>query len=553
MRYYLIPLSLLLLWEAFTWYNPINKFLFPAPTAIIQELYTRHDLFWEHLQKTLTIMLLGGACAFLVAFPLGYLMMRFKRLQTILEPLFVTTQCIPIFALAPLMVLWFGWTMTATVIPTALMVFFPMTLSIYRGLTAAPQDFVDYFRANQATELQLFWKLRLPWALPEIFSGLRISAAVAGIGAVAGEWAGAQQGLGVLILESRRNADLPTCFAALFCLTAVTLGLYGTIAWVEKRWNLFRKLASRGLAIALLALVTCSCSNTKEEPLRLSLDWLPNPNHVPLYVGLEKGFFREEGVEFVIQKAEDPGNPLPLVEGGMLDLTISYMPYFAKAVNKGADLRTIGILIEKPLNSIIYRTDRGIKGLEDLNGKSFAYSTGESTEKSFNARMKLRGITPGAQHRVGFDLITTLATGQVDAVYEVYYTIELPQLEAMGVPVRAIVLTEFGSPEHYELIFVASNHSKRFQDKEADAFRRAVQRSINWCRAHPQEAFEIYAKANPIKSKETLQWERRSWELTLPVLATSQRQDPAVWQQFLAWQQKIGALPEGAPPPLKLQ
>lgn len=540
---YLTPLFLFVLWEIIFYLNPGYRLLFPPPSAIFYELYARYDLFWGHLQKTLTIMLLGGLCAFVVAFPLGYLMMRFKRLQKTLEPFFVTTQCIPIFALAPLMVLWFGWTMTATVIPTALMVFFPMTLSIYRGLMAAPQDFVDYFKANQATEFQLFWKLRLPWALPEIFSGLRISAAVAGIGAVAGEWAGAQQGLGVLILESRRNADLATTFGALFCLTAVTLGLYGTIAWVEKRWSLFRKLAGRGLSIVLLAMLTCGCGSKEEQqPLRLSLDWLPNPNHVPLYAGLEKGFFREEGVHFLIQKTEDPGNPLPLVEGGMLDLTISYMPYFLKAVNKGANLRTVGILIEKPLNSIIYRTDRGISGIEDLNGKSFGYAAGESTEKSFKARMQQRGITPGAQYKVGFDLITALATGQVDAVYEVYYTIELPQLEAMGVPVKAIVLTEFGSPEHYELIIVASGRSERFQDKEANAFRRALQRSIDWCREHPQEAFEIYAQANPIKGYDTLKWERRSWELTLPVLATTQEQDPIVWEQFIAWEQKIGAL-----------
>ena len=123
------------------------------------------------------------------------------------------------FALAPLMVFWFGWSYKAIVIPTALMLFFPLTMSIYHGFLSIPRDLLDYFTLHQATPWQLFSKLELPWALPHIIAGLRITVAIAGMGAVAGEWAGGQAGLGLLMLESRRGVDLEMTFAALFCLT----------------------------------------------------------------------------------------------------------------------------------------------------------------------------------------------------------------------------------------------------------------------------------------------------------------------------------------------
>src|SRR5262249_10309878 len=147
------------------------------------------------------------------SFPLAFAMVRYRSASSFLQPFFLIIQCLPMFTLAPLLVIAMGWGYATIVLPTALMILFPLTLSIYQGLKATPQEFLEFFATSGATSFQTFFKLRLPFALTHIFAGLRIGSSIAGIGAIAGEWAGAQEGLGILMLESRRNTDLEMTFS----------------------------------------------------------------------------------------------------------------------------------------------------------------------------------------------------------------------------------------------------------------------------------------------------------------------------------------------------
>ena len=196
---------LFIMWEAISRLNSHLIFVLPAPSNIFVTLWNHSDRFLLHTLVTLKEMAGGFALALSVAFPLAGLMLIWKPLRMVLQPIIIVIQCIPMFALAPIMVIWFSWSYTAIVVPTALMIFFPMMMNIYRGLHSTPNYLLDYFQVNQATTWQTFFKLQLPWALPHICSGFRISAGIAGIGAVTGEWAGGQQGLGILMLESRRG------------------------------------------------------------------------------------------------------------------------------------------------------------------------------------------------------------------------------------------------------------------------------------------------------------------------------------------------------------
>lgn len=207
-----------LLWEGYTARHPEMSLAFPAPSAILKTFSQRSDRLLLHTKVTLNEMCGGFLLALTVAFPCAWTMYRWQTLRAILQPGFVLVQCMPMFALAPLMVLAFGWGYTAIVVPTALMIFFPLTMNIYQGFRSVPDDLKDDFKRHQATTWQTFSKLEFPSALPFIAAGFRISAAIAGIGAVAGEWAGGQAGLGLLMLESRRGVDLEMTFAALFCL-----------------------------------------------------------------------------------------------------------------------------------------------------------------------------------------------------------------------------------------------------------------------------------------------------------------------------------------------
>jgi len=224
------------------------------------------------------------------------------------------------------MVLWFDWSYLAVVVPTALMIFFPLTMNLYKGLVATPKHLLDFFQLHGASSSQQFWKLRLPWAIPYLWAGLRISAAVAGIGAVAGEWAGAQSGLGVMMLESRRAAEIDMMFGALFCLTAMSLALYLLILFFEKKNIRFRQIA-----LVAVAVIMTGCQSNETEKTRLVLDWLPNPNHVPLYVGIAKGYFKDAGIDLEIKKIQDPSDPIPLLVSKQTDLAVSYSSYVLRA------------------------------------------------------------------------------------------------------------------------------------------------------------------------------------------------------------------------------
>ena len=229
-------------WELACYFLPHFQFILPAPSAIFTALTTWYPRFLFHSFVTLKEMAGGFLLATTVAFPLAWVMHRFYGARTLLQPLFIVIQCLPMFALAPIMVTWFGWGFTAIVIPTALMIFFPLTLNIYQGLRATPKELLNFFAINGASRRQTFFKLQLPWAIPYIFAGFRISSAIAGIGAIAGEWAGAQNGLGILMLESRRNLDLEITFGALACLTIMSTSLYGVILFFEKLCTAPRKM-----------------------------------------------------------------------------------------------------------------------------------------------------------------------------------------------------------------------------------------------------------------------------------------------------------------------
>jgi len=529
---FLAILFIFFMWEMSSQFFVEHYFVLPPPSAIFSRIWEKWDRFMWHTKITVGEMIGGFVIAFLAAFPLAWIMSLWKPVNFMLQPIFIAIQCVPMFALAPIMVFWFGWSYKAIVIPTALMIFFPLTMNIYQGLKSVPTQLMDYFRINQATRWQTFIKLQLPWAMPHIFAGFRISAAIAGIGAVAGEWAGAQSGLGPLMIESRRATDLETTFGALFCLTFVSLSLYSLIALMEKRMATRKttghldKIVACGIILFCGLLVT-GCQKTEEsgKQTRLLLDWLPNPNHIPLYVGQDKGFFAESGIDLLITKLQDPSDSIPLVTSGQADLALFYMPDTIRAIQRGADVEVVGVLFKKPLNGFIFREGEGIKNPKDLNGKSLGYCLDGSGTTVLDYILEKNQITPNDKKNVSFDLVGTLGTKQVDVIYGAYWNIECEHLRALGVNTQYFDLIQMGYPNYYELVVLAKEKSPQTHLEAVSSFKKALQKSIDYSAAHPEEAFEIYLKANPDKSLNTANWERQAWYKTYPHLASDQEMD----------------------------
>ena len=219
-----------------------DSLIFPNASEIFLRLIEQAPTFWFHLKATLLEMTLAMGLATLISFPLAFLMIRFRPLAAFLQPIFIMLKCLPMFALAPVMLLLFGWSLISIVIPTTLSIIFPLTINIYRGLKATKQSYIDFFHLHGASKWQIFYKLKLRFALPSIFSGYRVTSAIAAMAAIAGEWAGAQKGLGIFLHELRFQFDLEGVFAALIVLLLMSLTFYSSFILLEncfigKRWK----------------------------------------------------------------------------------------------------------------------------------------------------------------------------------------------------------------------------------------------------------------------------------------------------------------------------
>lgn len=538
-------LLLLLIWEFFSRTLPELLFVLPPPSHVLSALWECRSRLSFHATATLSEMGCGFILALACSFPLAWIMLRHKGSRLFLQPLFIIIQCLPMFALAPLMILWLGWNFLAIVIPTALMIFFPLTLNIYQGFRSTPTQLLDFFRLHQASEWQTFFKLHLPSALPQIFAGLRISAAISGVGALAGEWAGAQKGLGILMLESRRNADLEMTFAALFLLSLLSFLFYGFILLLEKGFLQERKKSSYlpKLSILLIfCILTPSCQQKESAhpETRLLLDWLPNPNHIPLYVGVEKNFFKEEQIELTIKKMSDTGGGISYLTSHQADLLLNHLPGTLRAASSGASLKIIGVMIKEPLNCIIYPKDPQVTQPSHLSGKILGYCIGGPDTAFLDFLLEEGGIQLEKKINVGSDLLSAIGTKRVDCIYGGYWNIEPSQLRMFNIETSYFKLHEFGVPNYYGLTIVANGNSKEASPTFIAHFQQALQKSLDFCKEHPEEAFQIYLKSNPDKRAKWLEWEKEAWQVTYPLLSSDQVIEADCLKNFYQFQQARG-------------
>ncbi len=242
-RWVLAPafgVALLALWDATARAGFYARFILPSPQSVAERWWrlAASGALWRHTWVTLDEVLQGLALGVFFAFVVGYLIAKSRVLSAILTPYLVGLQAVPIVAIAPLLIIWFGSGTTSKVIICALLVFFPMLVNTVVGMRSIPPELRDLMRALEASPFQTFRHLELPAALPVVLGGLKVSATLSVIGAVVGEFVSASAGLGYLINFGRGTYDTPLVIAAVFTLTALALGLYGLAAALE--WGLLR-------------------------------------------------------------------------------------------------------------------------------------------------------------------------------------------------------------------------------------------------------------------------------------------------------------------------
>ena len=231
-----IGIILLCLWQLIGVLGDFPHYIFPSPQSVWYQLVSHSELLWQHTQTTLIEICLGLLLGFLFGLSSALLLSFSPKTSSLLLPILVISQAIPVFAIAPILVLWLGYGMPSKILMAILIIYFPVTAACYDGLRNTPQAWLDLAKTLKPSPLRLLLKVRLPAALPAFASGFRIAVSVAPIGAVIGEWVGSSEGLGYLMIHANARMQVDLMFAALLILVAISLCLYFSIDWLLHRF-----------------------------------------------------------------------------------------------------------------------------------------------------------------------------------------------------------------------------------------------------------------------------------------------------------------------------
>ena len=227
--------ALVLLWQLVCMAGWIPPYMLPSPVKVLQAFVSELPLLWENSLITLQEAFIGLILGVTVGFLAAVLMDAFEILYKAFYPLLILTQTIPSVAIAPLLVLWFGYEMTPKIVLIVISTFFPVTVGLLDGFRSADKDSIGLLRSMGANRVQIFRYIKFPSALPQLFSGLRIAAAYSVVGAVISEWLGGFGGLGVYMTRVKKAFAFDKMFAVIFLISGISLALMALVEFAEKK------------------------------------------------------------------------------------------------------------------------------------------------------------------------------------------------------------------------------------------------------------------------------------------------------------------------------
>ncbi len=266
----------------------------------------------------------------------------------------------------------------------------------------------------------------------------------------------------------------------------------------------------------LLLSLTFSTQALAADKMTLLLDWFINPDHGPIIIAQEKGYFADQGLDVEIVAPADPSDPPKLVAAGKADLAVSYQPQLHLQVHEGLPLMRVGTLVATPLNCLLVLQDGPIKNISDLAGKKIGFSVAGVEEALLTTILEENGVDFDSVElvNVNWSLSPSLMSKQVDAVIGAFRNFELNQMDIEGIPGKCFYLEEEGIPSYDELIYVANANS---MDKDKiSRFLAATEKATQFMINHTQESWEIFSGTAKELQDEL---NERAWADTLPRFA----------------------------------
>jgi len=293
---------------------------------------------------------------------------------------------------------------------------------------------------------------------------------------------------------------------------------------------------------ATLVLLLASTGAQANDKLTLLLDWFINPDHAPLFVAEERGYFAAHGLDVEIIAPADPNDPPKLVAAGKADIALTYQPQLHVQVAAGLPLTRFGTLIATPLNTLLVLEDGPVKSIADLKGRKVGYSIGGFEDALLRAMLARHGLTLDdiTLVNVNFSLSPALLSGQVDAVIGAYRNFELNQMDIEGHKGRAFYVEEEGVPSYDELILVAN--PERMDRAVLRRFLDALEDGVRYLVNHPDESWALFIRG---RSELDDELNRRAWRDTLARFALRPAAlDRARYARFARFMYEQGLIPE---------
>lgn len=291
----------------------------------------------------------------------------------------------------------------------------------------------------------------------------------------------------------------------------------------------------------ILFFLFCSTSFADTKPLTIVLDWFVNPQHAPIIVAQEKGFFKEHGLTVTIIQPADPADPVKLVAAQKADIGIDYQPELYLQVANGLPLVRIGTLIDSPLRVVATLQNGDIKTMSDLKNKKIGVSLSGVGDAILDTMLRYNQVDPKTVTliNVNYDLVQALLSHNVAAVSGVQRNFEIPELELAHHPARVFYPEQNGVPFYDELIFIANKNN--LHDSRLLHFMQAVSEATRYIKQHPQDSWHLMLRSYPTLAKPVSMkiLNQAAWKITRPLFAP----DPMAlntirYESFAKWMQQ---------------
>lgn len=577
-------------WEIAVRITGVQAFVVPAPEKVLVAMY---ELFndgtllrnlWVTLEETLS----GFAIASFCGVALGALISEFGWIRRAIYPYVVALQTVPKIAIAPILVVWFGFGLTSKVVIAATVAIFPILVNTIEGLAGTDENRIDMLRSLGARRGQTFWMIKLPSALPFIFAGLGSGIVLSLLGAVVGEFVGARAGLGNLILTQNSRLETASVFATLVVLAVIGITLNAILSAVQARvvfwarpknpssgnrsWQ--RKTSRRRTALSTSAmLVACSIllelpsrSSHAETPVSLKMtlghQYLSPAEEAYAYaVPLQLGYFKQEGLDVTLEPTSGSTVAIQLVASGKADIGMSGPSTTFDAIGKGAKIISVFNLTPRYGTGLAVPEDSQIRKPADLRGQTLgvaSLSSGRVPEAETmlaNAGLQVGQNVEMVAVGTGAQAAAALQSHQVAGLYlwdNAYFV-----MQAQGIHLRIIrdVFPQANGLLDY-VMFVRTDLVEK-QPQVVEKLGRAIAKGMQYMVANPDTALDLFYKTFPdVKAKNAQEraidlYTIRQVAKAIDVNSTASRQwgyfpDPSVSESLTFYRSK-GAISANVP------